>query len=285
MLNISNKGRALAKVKGGKYNGEILFLDTEEKCEDENECCCKCRICSIKCIKNPCCKKCKQYTKNFIDYYEKYFVINDGILLPLTKEHERSVDYISGPSGSGKSHYAADLARSFQFMHPDKDIYIFSRTEPKNDPAFKKINFIPIPIDDSIVTDPIDITRELTRGCLVIFDDCNTIIDDKQKKAVDNLMSDIMEVGRKLDIWIIITNHLVNPNEKKLGRTIMNEMQTFTFFPKSGSAHQIKYCLQKYFGLSNKQITAILNLPSRWVTIHKNFPLTVMYDKGAFLFN
>lgn len=280
MLNF-NKGRQLAIIKGGKFDDEILFLDTEDESEEE---CCNCKKCSINCKKKPCCKKCKKYVKDIIDNYKNnIFVINDGKLIPVMKDNERSVDYISGPSGSGKSTYAATLAKSFKLIHPDKDFYIFSRSNPKNDPAFKKLDFITIPIDESIVSNPIDITEELTRGCLVLFDDCNTIIDDKQKKAVDKLMADIMEVGRKLDIWIIITNHLVNPNEKKIARTIMNEMQSLTIFPKSGSSHQIKYCLKTYYGLNEKQINLILSLPSRWVTIFKTYPQTVMYDKGAFV--
>jgi hypothetical protein len=63
----------------------------------------------------------------------------------------------------------------------------------------------------------------------------------------------------------------------------MNEMQSMTVFPKSGSAQQIKYALKTYFGLDKNQIENIINLPSRWVTIFKGFPQTVMYENGAFI--
>lgn len=267
------KGRALAKISGGKYNGEILYLNTED-----NTCCKCCKKCSDYCKNKPCCKKCN-LDQNFGDT----FIINDGKFLPIPKLEDRGVDYIAGPSGSGKSTYAANLALAYKMVNPKNDFFIFSRGAAKTDPAFSKLNPIQIPINESIVDHPIDITKELTKGCLILFDDCNTIQDDKQKKAIDKLMADIMEIGRKLDINIIITNHLVIPNEKKIARTIMNEMQSLTVFPKSGSTHQIKYCLKQYYGLNNKQITDILEIPSRWITIIKNYPMCILFDKGALL--
>lgn len=276
MLNFK-QGRPLAKVSGGEYNGEIIYLDTDDKnCED----CFCCKKCSSKCEIKPCCKKCVMFNDEVIG---DSFVIDEGKLIPLPKINERSVDYIAGPSGSGKSTYAAKLASAFKRIYPEKDFIIFSRTDVKNDPAFYGIRPIQVLIDESIVENPIDATKELTGGCLVLFDDCNTIPDDKQKRAVEKLMADIMEVGRKLGIWIIMTNHLVIPNEKKVARTILNEMQSFTFFPKSGSVQQISYCLKKYYGLNNAQITEIVSLPSRWVSIYKNFPMCVLYEKGAFI--
>jgi hypothetical protein len=98
-------------------------------------------------------------------------------------------------------------------------------------------------------------------------------------------MSDIMEIGRKLNIWLVITNHLVIPNEKKMARTIMNEMHSMTVFPKSGSAQQIRYALKTYFGLTNKQIDEIIKMPSRWITVYKSYPQYVLYDKGSFILN
>jgi hypothetical protein len=271
-------GRPLAKIVGGELDGEIIYLKNEQ---DEQKPCCK--RCSKKCEKRPCCGGCRMCYEDEDDDLGDYIEIEDGKLIPIPKIHERSVDYIAGPSGSGKSTHAAILMKAFKRIFPDKDIYIFSRTDAKNDPAFSSIRPIQIKIDDSIVENPIDVTKELTGGCLILFDDCNTVQDDKQKKAVDKLMADIMEVGRKLGIWIIITNHLVIPNEKKIARTILNEAQSLTVFPKSGAAQQIMYCLKNYYGLNTKQIKNILSLPSRWVTVHKNYPMCVVHDKGAFI--
>lgn len=214
----------------------------------------------------------------------KYNVPHGIKLIPLPDLTERFVDYIAGPSGSGKSTVASGIATEFKRVYPNKPIYIFSRTDARKDPAYKHLRPIQIDVDETLLEDPIDITDEIREGgALMIFDDCGTIQNDKLRKEVEKLMSDAMEVGRKLNCNMIITNHLVIPNEKKFARTVLNEFNTLTVFPKSGSAQQIRYALKTYIGLSNKQIDDILGLKSRWVRVSKTYPQYVLYDKGAYI--
>jgi len=118
---------------------------------------------------------------------------------------------------------------------------------------------------------------------LILFDDTNTVQADKVRKSIGKLINDILEVGRKLNITIVLTNHLVIPNERKESRVIMNEIQSLTVFPKSGSSQQIMYALKTYFGLNKDQIQEILELPSRSVTIYKSYPQYVVYEKGCYI--
>ncbi len=203
-------------------------------------------------------------------------------LIPLPDLNNRFVNYIAGPSGSGKSTVAAELGQQFKNIYPNKPIYIFSRTDSRKDPAFAKLKPIQVDINESLIEAPIDITEEVTEdGCLMIFDDCGTINNDKVRKAVEKLIMDIMEVGRKLNCNIIITNHLVIPNEKKLARTIMNELTVLTVFPKSGSAQSIRYALKTYWGMTNKQIDEVMQIQSRWLRISKNYPQYILWESGA----
>jgi Cdc6-like AAA superfamily ATPase len=245
-------------------DNDIIYLDKQEKHKKE------------------------EYSDNSEDSdnseLEQFERIETGCdLKPLLDINQRSVSYIAGPSGSGKSTHAVNLIKNYLKVYPNKPFYLFSRTDYKTDPVFKGMKVNQIVVDKSLIEDPIDITQELTGGSIVLFDDCNTIQDDKVKKAVDKLICDILEVGRKLDITIVITNHLVIPNEKKIARTILNEMQNITVFPKSGSVQQIGYVLKQYLGLSKKQIEDITKLDSRWITIHKNYPMYVVYAHGVYL--
>ena len=95
-------------------------------------------------------------------------------------------------------------------------------------------------------------------------------------------MIHIMECGRKLQINIILTNHLKHTREKKFARIVMNELQYLTVFVKTGS-QQIKYVLKTHFGLSQQQVNTILNLNSRWVTIVKIYPMLVIYEDGVYI--
>jgi hypothetical protein len=263
MLSFIN-GTPIAKIISGAYTNKLLYMDFVEKSDKSD------------------------YSSNNdsdenSDDISNEFSMQDGKLEPRLDIYERSVTYISGPSGSGKTTLAVKLLRPYLKFFPKKPFYFFSRTNYKDDPAFEGLKPFQITVDESLITDPIDVVNELKGGSVILFDDCNTIPNEKVRKTIDNLMSDIMEVGRKLDITIIITNHLVIPNEKKFARTLMNEIQSFTFFPKSGSAQQIRYALKTYFGLSIKQIDHILGLPSRWVSVTKKYPVYVLYERGCFI--
>lgn len=252
MLSFADCGKPIAKI----YD-DVLFLRTDnDNCSDSEY----------------------DSEDDIGDEYE-----TDDEVEPLLDMETRQVAYIAGPSGSGKSTMAVKMIKRFLKVHPDKQFFLFSRSSYKDDPAFRGMRVNQVMLDESLIKEPIDITKELPGGAIILFDDVNTILDDKIKKAVEKLMADIMEVGRKFGVWIVITSHLVIPSEKKFARTVMNEAQTLTVFPKSGSAQQISYALKQYFGLTKKQIDTIIQLPSRWVQISKSYPMYVVYEHGVYI--
>lgn len=249
MLNYKD-GRLIAKIKGGKKNGKLLYLNEKEIATGVN-----------------------------------HIEVHDGKFIPLPDVDKREVVYIAGPSGSGKSTYSSEYINSFMNIFPDQELFIFSRTDAENDPAFINLDFNQVLIDESLIDNPIDITEELTDGCIILFDDVNTIQNEQLKKAVDKLMADIMECGRKLGIYCVITNHLIIPNERKVARTILNECTSLTVFPKSGAIQQIKYVLKTYFGYNNNQIENFLKTKSRWITFYKTYPQLVLTEYECYIPN
>ena len=256
MLTFDDNGKAIAIVEGGEYDGEIISIN------DNN----------------------KKKRLDPSDINAKFLVIDEGKMIPLPSMETRQVIYVAGPSGSGKSTYSSMQAQQYRKMNPKNAIYLFSRVD--NDVVFDgKFNppIIRIKIDNSLLTHPIDITKQIKSGCLIIFDDIDTIQDEKLKKAVIKLENDILEIGRHQDIYIICCSHLINGNDKKLSRTMLNEAHTLTFFPKSGSTYQINYCLKNYMGLGKKQIDYILGINSRWVTLGKSCPQYMIWENGVCL--
>ncbi len=249
-FSVKNGLFPIAQIKSGKYKRDILYVDDNDDEPDDlgNE---------IKASMQP--------------------------LMNTDSSDKRVVEYIAGPSGVGKTTIAIELIKNYLKVFPKTPFYLFSRTPWREDPAYRELEREPIQIilDESNVDD--DITSKFPHGSLIFFDDVTTIAEKIIKNKIEHLIRDILEVGRKLRLNIIITNHLLVPIDQAFARTIMNELQMLTIFPKSGAVQQITHVLKTYFGFSAVQIKRILALPSRWVRISRTYPQYVLYDKGAYI--
>ena len=243
-----------------KYNAQWLCQIQGAKSKNDEK---------IVCVSD---QESKQGKTEIIDKYAKFTPVVDPVA--------RQVFYIAGPSGSGKSHYSAMIISVYKKLFPNNAVYVFCRHT--QDPVIDKLGVTRVVINEELDQDPIDITQGMD-DCLVLFDDCDTINDKKIKAAVDHLKNDIMEVGRKRNIYIIITSHLISKGHET--ETVLNECHQLTLFPKTGSAYQSRYVLEKYVGLNKKQIDFLLKLPSRWITIKRTYPQVCFYEHGCFMLN
>lgn len=219
---------------------------------------------------------------------ETEFLIIDGCLEPMPNLRNvnpetgihRDVLFVAGPSGAGKSTYIGKYIKNHLATFPDKKLVVISKVA--NDPAFDCYKPIRIEITkENIIDNPISVSE--FKDCLVVFDDIDTISDAKLVKAVQKLRDDCMEIGRHDGVTVCATSHLLM--NYKLTRGMINEAQTVTFYPRSGSTYQIQNFLKQYGGLTADQINKVLSLPSRWVTLHKNYPCYIFHEKGAYLIN
>jgi hypothetical protein len=243
-------GDPIARVTSGKYEASIIYKDPEKTQKDPH------------------------YSK--ID-------LKANMLEPIFDPSRRSVWYVAGRSGSGKSTFAANLAMTFKKLHPKKPIYFVSRTDWMDDPAYKKLKPKQVKLDQSLVDNPILIEKDIEKGSLMIFDDIGTIHDKFIKEEVFHLIKDILEVGRKLQLSLILTSHLINPNEKAFGRVIFNELENLVVFPGGAGHHQISYATENYLGLTKKQTVEFLKQKSRWLLINNNAPAYVMTQHSVYL--
>jgi hypothetical protein len=239
----------IAQIKSGKYNREILYITDNPKSKDLGP------------------------------------QVDESVkpLMNTDTSEKRVVEYIAGPSGVGKTTIAIELIKNYLRLFPKTPFYLFSRTPWQEDPAYKSLKRPPIQINLGEEDIDQDITSQFPHGSLIFFDDVTTIADKNIKKKIEHLICDILEVGRKARLNIIITNHLIVPIDQAFARTILNELQMLTIFPKSGAVQQITHVLKTYFGFSPIQIKRILTLPSRWVRISRTYPQYVLYDKGAYI--
>ena len=197
------------------------------------------------------------------------------------------VTYISGPAGAGKSTMAAILLRNFLKLHKKSDIYMFSRKNAKEDPAYKGLNIIQVRLDSSLVEHPVSVDN-IDDGSIVVFDDIGTITDKGIEDAVELLARDIMEVGRHKNIHIIVTTHITN-DHKPLYKTLTVELHTFIFFPSAGALRPIVNFLERYFYYDKKEIKKILeinrNKEFAWTLVKRTTPQLLMHKHGCEFIN
>jgi hypothetical protein len=241
-MSFTNKVTDLpvAVVNGGQSDGEIVYLVDES---DEK---------ASKIIKHK---------------PQKIVELEDGKFQVLPRQGIR-VLYICGSSGSGKSTFASNYVKEYLDLYPKTKVFIFSQLS--EDPAFKNIKAHRVTLDESLITEPVDI-EDIPRGSIILFDDCSDCEDDLQT-AINRLETQLLVLGRKLELQVIITSHLINPDSSKHIRNRLNEAQALVFFPQSGSVSQATYNLKKHFGYSTRQIQNIMDIDSRWIMCTKTYP-------------
>ena len=240
-------GEPLAIVVGGESNGEILFW------KDPN----------------------LKTTSVLKEFPHKETTLHSGHFEMIPNPKVRII-FVAASSGAGKTSFCAKYAEKYLKLHPSVEFHLFSQVE--EDESIDYLKPHRIMMDQSIVENPIELD-EIEEHTLLMFDDFDTITDKAVQKAVDSLISKVLKLGRHKDIKVLITSHQINPNNKTLGRDILNEMQCLVCFPSSGSKYYLDYCLKRDFGMSAKQKTKIHSLDSRWVCLLKNYPQVVLSEK------
>lgn len=297
MLSFS-EGRPIARILSGKYKGKILKIAEEETknieaddpydliTEDEIRNVKKMSITQIEALRRSLkTRRRDDYDDgdiydNFSDKLKtrqkKELILNNGELMQLPTKNTRECIYVAGASGSGKTTYIARYLEEYKRMFPKNKIYIFSKLH--DDEALDALHPIRIVINEELIDNPIT-AEELENSC-VVFDDIDTL-EKGLMEAVTKLRDDLLEIGRHNNIYMCNVSHLLM--NYKSTRRLLNESQTVTFFPKSGSSYHITRFLKVYAGLGREDIQRIINLPSRWVTINKTYPNYILYSQGAYL--
>jgi len=196
------------------------------------------------------------------------------------KQKERSILYVTGASGSGKSYYTYLYCEQYKKTYPKNPIYLISSVN--DDSSIDKIKglkrFI---LDDKFMNTPIGV--EDFKNSMVIFDDTDCITNKFMRNKINGILGLILETGRHFNTSCIYTSHVANAGLDT--KKILNESHSITLFPASLGGRALKYLLDNYLGFNKEQIKKVKKLKSRWVTITKSFPMVVLYDKGAFMVN
>ena len=189
---------------------------------------------------------------------------------------KRSIFYIAGASGSGKSYIAKHLSEQYQKLFKGRPVYLVSKL--KEDETLDGMTEKPQRLNiDKLVETPLTDLEPL-RESLIIFVDFDTLTG-KDAKAVQQLIDDICIMGRHTITSILILSHHLS-NFKKT-RLCLTEATHFVVYPQSTGAHALNYFMKTYVGMGPEEVKTLKSSGSRWVCIHKNFPIYYITETEA----
>lgn len=298
----SEKARAIARVKGGQYDGEVLYLhedlnngrkpkpnvDKLKYAKDlkgmtpaqKTRAMVKIEA-AIKSgddsgIEEPSIKSLLERIKDDSESSTKIELDDEGLfeLLPNPDPKRREVWYIAGQSGSGKSWIAKQLALFYHKLFPKRGIYLISKLE--KDETLDALKFLKrIPIQSFVDEYP---TLEEFRETMCIFDDYDTLTGDAEK-VITKIIDDLAIMGRHECVTILALSHYLT-NYKKT-RLLLNEATHIVVYPLSTSYHALRYLLKNYIGVDEEDIKRHKKLGSRWLMYAKGFPQFMISQRDA----
>jgi hypothetical protein len=184
---------AVAVVKGGAKDKEILYLHDDSILSGKKKCEPKARA-GAGASEPP--SDSKVITLPSDSQFE---------LIPSTNPKKREVYYIAGQSGSGKSFIAKTLASYYHKLYPERGVYLVSKLE--KDETLDALPFLKRLSIKSFVDDyP---ALEEFKDCMVIFDDYDTLTGDAQK-VVEKIIDDLAIQGRHTNTTMLCLSHYLN---------------------------------------------------------------------------
>jgi hypothetical protein len=197
-------------------------------------------------------------------------------IIPSTSE--RDVVYICGKSGSGKTHYIKNYIVEYRKEHPKNPVWLISLKY--DDPTLKEVKkwITQLQLDDEFMQTEIGL--EDLRNSLIIFDDCEGLMEKKLKEKVFCLLNLVMTAGRSYGISCCVVSH--KPTNGRETGLMLLENSHCALFPNYLSDHNLNYLSKNYLGLGKAHIDKVLKTNDRSCCVLNN-PRVVITDRLAFV--
>jgi hypothetical protein len=203
----------------------------------------------------------------------------DTIQQTYDKQTERMINYITAPSGAGKSYYTRELIKQYHKLYPKRDVFVFSSlSECATLDKLKYLKRIKIHEEEFLSH---HFVIDDFKDTLCVFDDTDVIIQKGVKKKVYECLNLILQTGRHTNTSCIYTSHLATQGLDT--KIILAEAHSVTVFPKNMGGKTSKYLLDQYLGFDKDEIKRLKGIKGRWATICKSYPMVVLTETEAFL--
>lgn len=194
------------------------------------------------------------------------------------KKTERSILYVTAPSGSGKSYYTREYIQEYHKAYPKNPIIIISSLE--EDKTLDKLKYVRRLKIKSTEFLSSELQASDFKDSLVVFDDTDCLSDKTIKKKVNTILNFLLETGRHFNTSVVYTSHCATAGLDT--KKILNEAHSITIFPKNLGGKTSKYFLDQYLGLDKDEIKKVKGISGRWITICKTYPMVFFSENEIF---
>ena len=198
---------------------------------------------------------------------------NEYIQLAPSSKDERSMIYVVGMSGSGKSFWTTQYVKEYLKKFKKNKVHLISPiSDDKNINSLKpnRIN----PNSTEFYNDPPEC--EDFKDSILICDDIEAY-DKKTTAKVMNLVNSIATTGRHHNVSLMMLCHTATNGQ--MSKILLNECHAIVLFPGNMTGKSSKYLLDNYFGLDKNQIKNIKNVDSRHIAIIRSYPMIIQAEK------
>jgi Cdc6-like AAA superfamily ATPase len=222
-------------------------------------------------------------SNEYDDSQLEFHIKKEGHKLELVPQLKgRSIIFIAGKSGCGKTTFAINFMNNYLNKYPSNNAIVL--TPKPNDETIKALGDERIKIWD--VNSPKfsqvkSINPELFKDSIVFFDDIDFMQNENLKDKVETLRDQIIGIGREFNTSIIISKHLVMDYQKT--RKLLAEATYIVVFPRAGSGKFIDNFFKTYFSQANSQIINELSNNSRWICCRMDYPDLIFGEKDFYI--
>lgn len=243
-------GTAIAQISSGEHKGEILFCYEGEGVGDK-----------------------PGLKKVTLPKDSKFQVV------PNPDPDKREVYYICGASGCGKSYFVKGLIQMYRKLFPDRDVYLATQLEADETldslrPPIKRIRI------SSFLEKPPKIDE--FENCFFICDDFDTL-PKAELNALWNVIDMIAIQGRHTKTSLAVISHYIT--NFKMTRLILNEATRVVVYPQATSIGNLRYMLERKFGIDVDMIKSFKRMKTRWVCLQAMYPQYYITETSASLLN
>ena len=185
--------------------------------------------------------------------------------IPLDSQEDRSVIYVSGSSGAGKSYLINNIVKYYKKVFPKNNVYFITKNNWKMDRSLEHSyykfldtekfieDFSTPEAREQFLEDP----KKVFNNSFFIFDDIGALdVKKEAKETIWFIINTILENKRKSQISIAIISHV--PTDYKKTQLLIREIKQYIIFPQNLQVKSDRL-LNSYLGLTRDQLKKIVD--------------------------